>query len=97
MNEAVVLKKVKELSELVTSSPVAGAVRDTGTDGMYLPVTSTERGSVEVSLGNLQLQIKYVLFDLEATRRENRYLRQMLENRPRRKGEEDSEDKRDWT
>jgi hypothetical protein len=27
--------------------------------------------------------VKYLLFDLEATRRENRYLRQMLENRHR--------------
>jgi len=38
--------------------------------------------TVEEALDYLRLQIKYVVFDLEATRRENRYLRKMLENRP---------------
>ena len=38
--------------------------------------------TVDEALDYLRLQIKYVLFDLEATRRENRYLRKMLENRP---------------
>jgi hypothetical protein len=28
--------------------------------------------------------MKYLMFDLEATRRENRYLRQMLDSRARR-------------
>ncbi len=31
------------------------------------------------SLDHLRLTIKYVLFDLEATRRENKYLRKILE------------------
>ena len=35
------------------------------------------------SIDFLRLSIKYLLFDLEATRRENKYLRQMLENRYR--------------
>ena len=38
--------------------------------------------TVDEALDYLRLQIKYVVFDLEATRRENRYLRKMLENRP---------------
>ena len=32
------------------------------------------------SLDRLRLTIKYLLFDLEATRRENKYLRKMLES-----------------
>jgi len=35
--------------------------------------------SLQESLDYLRLSIKYLLFDLEATRRENSYLRKMLE------------------
>jgi septal ring factor EnvC (AmiA/AmiB activator) len=35
--------------------------------------------SLQESLDYLRLSIKYLLFDLEATRRENGYLRRMLE------------------
>ena len=36
--------------------------------------------SLQESLDYLRLSIKYLLFDLEATRRENSYLRKMLES-----------------
>ncbi|GMU32370.1 MAG: hypothetical protein HS101_12350 [Planctomycetia bacterium] len=35
--------------------------------------------SLQDSIDYLRLSIKYLLFDLEATRRENNYLRKMLE------------------
>lgn len=35
--------------------------------------------SLQESLDYLRLSIKYLVFDLEATRRENNYLRRMLE------------------
>jgi nitric oxide reductase activation protein len=35
--------------------------------------------SLQESIDFLRLSIKYILFDLEATRRENSYLRKMLE------------------
>lgn len=35
--------------------------------------------SLQESIDYLRLSIKYLLFDLEATRRENSYLRKMLE------------------
>ena len=34
---------------------------------------------LQVSLDHLRLTIKYLVFDLEATRRENAYLRQLVE------------------
>ena len=37
--------------------------------------------SLQESLDYLRICIKYQLFDLEATRRENRYLRRMLEEK----------------
>lgn len=38
--------------------------------------------NVAEALDYLRLHIKYLVFDLEATRRENRYLRKMLESKP---------------
>jgi nitric oxide reductase activation protein len=35
--------------------------------------------SLQESLDHLRLSIKYLVFDLEATRRENQYLRKLLE------------------
>ncbi len=43
---------------------------------------ATLNGAQE-SLDYLRLCIKYIVFDLEATRRENKRLREMLENRDR--------------
>lgn len=39
---------------------------------------------LQESLDYLRLAIKYLMFDLEATRRENSYLRNMLENQNHR-------------
>jgi chromosome segregation ATPase len=38
-------------------------------------------GELQDSLDYLRLSIKYLVFDLEATRRENQYLRKLVENR----------------
>lgn len=35
---------------------------------------------LQESLDHLRLSVKYLVFDLEATRRENKYLRNMLDN-----------------
>jgi nitric oxide reductase activation protein len=43
------------------------------------PKQNTE--TLQDSLDHLRLTIKYLLFDLEATRRENKYLRKILEDR----------------
>ena len=37
--------------------------------------------SLQESLDYLRVSIKYMLFDLEATRRENNYLRKLLEDK----------------
>ncbi len=37
-------------------------------------------GELQESLDYLRLSIKYLVFDLEATRRENKYLRKMLDD-----------------
>ena len=36
-------------------------------------------GELQESLDHLRLSVKYLVFDLEATRRENKYLRSMID------------------
>jgi len=49
-------------------------------------------GSLQESLNHLRLSIKYLVFDLEATRRENHYLRQMLQQQSHDMDESDNDD-----
>lgn len=41
---------------------------------------------LQESLDHLRLSVKYLVFDLEATRRENKYLRNLLESRQNGEG-----------
>jgi hypothetical protein len=79
MIEAVLKEQIAELNDLLLSTAVGKATK---TEGSYIPSPKPNQ-TVDELLGNLRLQLRYVMFDLEATRRENRYLRAMLESRPR--------------
>jgi len=90
MNEAAVRKKIDELRDAIAAVPHQAARSSTTSAktpaktsdmSVYISKTSTNAQSIEETLDNLRLQVKYVMFDLEATRRENRYLRQMIDNR----------------
>lgn len=52
-------------------------------------------GELQESLDYLRLSVKYLVFDLEATRRENDYLRKLLEERHSDEREEDRRDSTD--
>jgi hypothetical protein len=92
MQEALVRKKIDELIEAVSLSHISRIAKAIGEDGVYLPEGAQQGADTEEALDLLGLRVKYLLFDLEATRRENRYLRQMLESRPpRRKDDEESD------
>jgi hypothetical protein len=81
MDEAAINKTLWELNEAITSVPLSAGQRTAG--GIYVSEAQASHSSTEETLDHLRIQIKYLMFDLEATRRENRYLRQLLENRPR--------------
>ena len=85
MNEAAMWDKVRELSGIITAAPLSGTgvkgATTTSKDGVYQSEILPKCASVGEALDQLRLQTKYLLFDLEATRRENRYLRQMLDTR----------------
>ena len=80
MNEKVIRGKLGELAEIVAALPAPS--EDEPAKGTYLAqALPMSAKSIEDIIDHIRLQVKYVLFDLEATRRENGYLRQMLERR----------------
>ena len=79
MKEAVLREKLLELCETINAYGDSEAKGETPSDGTYTPENGLK---LEDVVDQLRLQIKYMLFDLEASKRENRYLRQMLEMRP---------------
>jgi len=88
MNEAALKKRLAELSEALALPPSQATDGDRDGPGEYLGRSQT---SVEEALDYLRLQVKYLIFDLEATKRENSYLRRMLESRRRPTDEADDE------
>ena len=91
MNEAAIRERIRELNEMVMTSPLIRSKQGAGGQGIYQSENPTRGSCTADRLDLLRLQMKYLLFDLEATRRENRYLRQMLESRQRRDPEEGGE------
>ncbi|MEI7836717.1 MAG: hypothetical protein WCK05_09950 [Planctomycetota bacterium] len=90
MNEASIRGKVEELLQMVGHPWPNGKSSD---EGVYVSVETDPAEPTDEGLDRLRLQVKYLVFDLEATRRENRYLRMMLDSRNRRpkKDGEDNE------
>jgi hypothetical protein len=91
VEEAAIIKRIREFSEALSrlTIPIPGHK----VVGEYVPEgeLSSDYSSPDESMDYLGLQIKYLIFDLEATRRENRYLLRMLENRPRPDKSEDDQ------
>ena len=86
MDETTFQKRLTELLSEISTLPASERsklellVADTKKRHEQLKATAA---GVQDSLDYLRVAIKYLLFDLEATRRENSYLRKMLQqNRP---------------
>ena len=81
MDDAVLREKVSQLLSEVRQFPGAKPAEgistavggNPGTPGM-----KQEMSAIEENLDHVRLAIKYLMFDLEATKRENRLLREML-------------------
>ena len=99
MDEKTFQKKMAELIERIGKLPES---RDTSTSSD--PETSgkaelqTSLGELQESLDYLRLSVKYLVFDLEATRRENAYLRRLVEqaNQERNRTREQEEETDDF-
>jgi len=85
MDETTFKQKLHELIGEIERlpAPQQQVLKDlaTQTQEQHRKLAATAK-SVAEALDYLRLHIKYLVFDLEATRRENRYLRKMLESRP---------------
>ena len=69
MNEAAIKKQLSDLIDSIMSSPFAGQGAPVAHQGVYHSEAASKDLPVDGSLDHLRLQIKYLLFDLEATRR----------------------------
>jgi hypothetical protein len=85
MDETIFQQKLTELVQEIATLPsderakLEALAEETKQRHEKLKATVT---SLQDSIDYLRLSIKYLLFDLEATRRENEYLRKMLEEEP---------------
>jgi len=87
MDERILRERIAELIHTFsTLRPAEGssagglyAPADEGLTHLLSPIGPDAK--IEDMLDQLRLEIKYLLLDLEATRRENNYLREMLEGK----------------
>ena len=83
MDEAAFENRLDELVKEISSVPepqrtkLVTLVEQTGNSHKRLRKSV---GSLQESLDYLRVSVKYLLFDLESTRRENAYLRKLLED-----------------
>lgn len=96
MDELTFQRKMQELLNRIKdmpgeADPAAEASDDRSGRRERIKASVSE---LQESLDYLRLSVKYLVFDLEATRRENAYLRRMLEqsSRDAQRGLEDPQD-----
>ena len=84
MDETTFQTKLSELMSEISTLPKAEREKLVAmaqeTQERHVKIRKTV-GDLQESLDYLRLAIKYLVFDLEATRRENGYLRKMLEHK----------------
>jgi len=96
MNEVAIKKSLKELREMLANLGSSSGQRPAGS-GLYVSDVDHDESSIAECLDQLRLGTKYLIFDLEATRRENHFLRQMLDVHRRGKREkQDDNGLHDW-
>ena len=88
MKEAAIKQSLKELADTLASYESSEPDKE-GIIGVYESDSASGDVAIDEYLAQLRLKVKYLVFDLEATRRENRYLRQMLDMNRRRKKDGD--------
>ena len=82
MDEMTFQQKMTEIMNRIRDLPEAERERaNDAADGVSLRREKITKSVAELqeSLDYLRLSVKYLIFDLEATRRENAYLRKMVE------------------
>jgi chromosome segregation ATPase len=88
-----ILERIRELP--ANQAPAATEAADTA--ALRRERVQSSVAELQDALDYLRLSVKYLVFDLEATRRENAYLRRMIEqsNRERERNQPRPEEPRD--
>lgn len=84
IDETIFEKKLNELVKEIGNVPPSQRLKLeelAKQTNMYHKKLKASVDSLQESLDYLRVSIKYILFDLEATRRENGYLKKMLEEK----------------
>ncbi len=80
MDDKIIEKKIDEIVSQFCTEP---SVKSTKRGKFGIPRHGKSKAlnvdAVQDSLEYLRISVKYILFDLEATRRENKYLREILD------------------
>ena len=93
MKEAVIKERLLELIDITCAISLSTQLKGSKPDGIIQPISPRAKSTdTDETLNHLRLHVKYLLFDLEASKRENQYLRQMLENRSKRNSEGEAGD-----
>lgn len=94
MDEHTFQKKMAELIQRIQDLPGAkpGNREPEGTEAAAETGLQGPLGELQESLDYLRLSVKYLVFDLEATRRENAYLRRLVEQSNRRREQSREQD-----
>ena len=94
MDENTFQRKMSDLIERIRDIPAedqtASSAGANENSELRLSVTGLQE-----SLDYLRLSVKYLVFDLEATRRENAYLRRLVEQSNQRRNEQCDQDSED--
>ena len=77
MNEAAIIRQLQELNRELSQIGTPGQAKQPREVSQSTAEPSDT--SVADTVSQIRMKLKYLMFDLEATRRENHYLRQMLE------------------
>ncbi len=88
-------KKLNELVQEIDHLPSADQdrLRTLAEDAQERQARMKEMiGSLTENLDYLRLSVKYLVFDLEATRRENKFLRDMVQNQQQPNKDENDQD-----
>jgi len=78
VDETALREKVGQLLLEVHHRPIRGSGDVRGSSGPVGSAMKREMASLEDSLDHVRLAVKYLLFDLEATKRENVVLKELL-------------------
>lgn len=83
-NEEKFEKRLEELLDEIGEYPNALLKKDAGREGCpgkHSNQTSKALYSIQQSIDDMRICLKYLLFDLDATRRENMYFKKLLDDK----------------